>query len=468
MLARKGDTKYPLLYIGVLLLALVTGATIAYAPTYLGHSGPYIVVGAFLVAITVVAILLKWQLGVLVLPALLPYEDLINIGSVASGIKVVALLTLFSLGLALLREQREFERFLRLWREPLTIVSFVFLMWVFASMFWASEEETALIKSITFLGVFALMIITAMLEERDLMLLWAVTALSAVTSIPAAFVLLGGAALATDERFTVTVGSRGLDPNDYACLLAIVFAVAFFGLRRYNMLAYVLAPVIFFGVFASLSRTGLITLLAAPAIVALVPRLAVGVRGRALLMYGLGAIILAGIILAIPSVGQGVSERYLTLSHFEDQTTWSGRWDIWRAALQIIVSHPFLGVGVGNFPHAALDLSAQVIQLNAEQAETGGVAHNMLLSVASELGFIGLLLFSAILFFTFKALIPVSRRSALGTGLFVGVVAYLITGLTLTWEYEKIGYVLIGSVLSLSLQPARQPASSPRRQEQTC
>jgi O-antigen ligase len=457
--ASKLGTRYLLLFGGTLLLAIGMGATIAYAPRFLGDSGPYMVAGAFLVALSVVAILLKWQVGAVMLPALLPYEGIINLGPVASGIKAIALLTLFSLALSLLRDRRLLERFLRLWQRPLTLMTLVFLCWVFASVTWASQQEAALAKMITFTGVFALMVIVGMLEVRYLVLLWLTTAISSVISIPAALASSQGEAMDTGGRFS----GEAIDPNEYACLLVIVFLVAYFGLRRYKILTYALAPILFFGVFASLSRTALITLVAAPMLAVFVRRSSVRLGGRTLLMYGLGTLALAGVVLAIPWVGESVWERYMTLLQYNNQATWSGRWDIWRGALQVIVSHPFLGVGTGNFPYAAVDYSQYVTRLSA-QGEQGGVAHNILLSVASELGLVGLALFLGIFFFAFKTLLPIIQRSALGTGVFLGLIAFTIAGMALTWEDEKIGWVLFGSVLSLQLQPSVRPAPFPGAQ----
>lgn len=459
-LACKLGTRYVLLFGGTLLLAIGMGATIAYAPRILGDSGSYMVAGAFLVAVGVVVILLKWQVGAVMLPALLPYEGIINLGPVASGIKAIALLTLFSLALSLLRDQRLLERFLRLWQRPLTLTALVFLCWVFASVTWASQQEAALAKMITFTGVFSLMVIIGMLEERYLELMWLTTALSAVISIPAALLSSQGEAMDTGGRFS----GEAIDPNEYACLLVIVFLVTYFGLRRNKILTYILAPILFFGIFASLSRTGLITLVAAPILAVLIPRSSIRLGGRTLLMYGLGTLALAAIILAIPWVGENVWERYMTLLQYSNQETWSGRWDIWRGALKVVISHPFLGVGTGNFPYAAVDYSQYVMRLSA-QGEQGGVAHNVLLSVASELGLIGLALFLGILFFAFRSLFLITQRSTLGTGVFLGLVAFTIAGMALTWEDEKIGWVLLGSVLSLHLQPSAQHVPLVGRQE---
>jgi putative inorganic carbon (hco3(-)) transporter len=446
---RKPGTEYLLLLGNTLLIAIVMGAAIAYAPRFLGDNGPYIVGGAVLVAVVGIAILFKWQLGVLMLVALLPYQETINTGSFTSGFKALTLLTFFSLALGLLREQKLLERFRRLWRQPLTLAVFLFVLWALASVLWASNEGAALARTGTFGGVFGLMVLIGMLEERYLVLLWAILALSAALSVPAAFVLPSSEEILNKGRF-----SSGLHPNDYAGLLVIVFFAAYFGLRRYRMATYILAPVLLFGIFASLSRTGLIALAATPVLaIMFVPRLAARLGGRTLLVYGLVAAALVVIFLVIPPVGESVWERYMTLYQYQNEDTWAGRWAIWWAALGIFASHPFLGVGAGNYPYFALGYSVEyVTRLSGKEGEIAGVTHQIFLAVASELGLVGLMLFLAILFLGFKLALQLSRRSFLGTGMLVSLVAYTVIGMTTAWEYQKIGYIVLGSILSLGLQ----------------
>jgi O-antigen ligase len=92
-------------------------------------------------------------------------------------------------------------------------------------------------------------------------------------------------------------------------------------------------------------------------------------------------------------------------------------------------------------------------------------AHNMILSVASQLGLVGLILFLGILFFAFKTAWLIAQRSDLGTGIFLGLIVVMIAGLTLTWENNKIVYVLFGSVLALQLHDSARRAHSPDKHE---
>jgi O-antigen ligase len=105
-----------------------------------------------------------------------------------------------------------------------------------------------------------------------------------------------------------------------------------------------------------------------------------------------------------------------------------------------------------------MEHSVTVQAHSARKEHVAGIAHNMFLSVASQLGLVGLLLFLGILFFAFKAAMPIARRSGLGTGIFLGLIVSMIAGLTLTWELDKALYVLFGSVLALQLDNSARQA----------
>jgi O-antigen ligase len=228
------------------------------------------------------------------------------------------------------------------------------------------------------------------------------------------------------------------------------------------MIALLLAPVFLYGIFATASRTGLVALVATPLLALFVPRLAPRLGLRILPLYVLGAAAIVVMALAIPSVGERTLERYMTLSEYQSAETWSGRWSNWQGALKVIESHPILGVGAGNYGEAALEYSttAQVHSAKVEGSRGGvaGVAHNTLLGVASQLGLVGLILFLGILFFAFTPAWLIAQRSDLGTGIFLGLMVAVIAGLTLTWENQKIVYVLIGSVLALQLHDSTRRA----------
>jgi O-antigen ligase len=453
--------RHLLLYGGALLLAVVVGAVVANSERFGGDNGPYILLGALLAVAAAAAILLQWRLGALLLVAALPFEVVIKFGSAASGMKALALLTFVSLALALLTDQKLFERFARLWQQPLALAVLAFVLWISASILWASAKGEALRATTSFLGLLGLVVVIGLLERRYLVLVWAALALSAALSVPAGYLLPvpEGSDMAVTGRF----GPGGAGPNSYACLVAIALLVAYFGLpRRHRTIAYLLLPVFLYGIFATGSRTGAIALVATPLLALFVPRLAARLGWRLLPMYAVGAGAIAMILLVFPSVGEPALERIMTLSQVESEETWTGRWDNWQGALDVFASHPISGVGAGNYAEAAMDYSETVQEHSVRKDKLSGATHNVVLSVATQLGLVGLILYAGVLFFAFKTAVPISQKEDLGTGILLGLIVAMIAGMAQPWENDKIVYVLLGSVLALQLHNSAQRAPSAR------
>ena len=453
-----------LLYGGALLLAVVVGAVVAYSERFGGDNGPYMLLGVLLAIAATGAILLQWRIGAVLLVAALPYQATINFGAVASGMKALALLTFVSFALALLTDQKLFERFARLWQQPLALAVLAFVLWLSASILWATYQGETLRQMITFLGLFGLMVVIGSLERRYLVLALAALAFSAAVSVPLGYILPvpEGSDMAVSGRF----GPGGAGPNTYSLILAIAFFAAFFGLlKQHKMIAYLLVPVFLYGIVATASRTGLIALVATPLLALVVPGLAARLSWRILPLYVMGAAATVVVALAFPSVTEAALERYTTLSQIESEETWSGRWSNWQGALDVVASHPILGVGAGNYAEAAMDYSETVQQHSIRKAEVAGATHNIVLGVASEEGLVGLILFLGILFFAFKTAWLIARKSDLGTGIFLGLIVAMIAGMAQPWETEKSLYVLFGSVLALQLHDSARRVPSVGKHE---
>ena len=460
-----GSRRHSLLYVGALLLAVVAGAVVAYSERYGGDNGPYLLLSVLLAIAAAAAIVLQWRLGALLLVAVLPFETALKVGVFASGIKILALLTFVSCALALLMEQKLRERLARLWQQPLTLAVLAFMLWVSVSVLWSSNKGAALGATVPFLGAFGLMVVIGLLEQRYLVLAWAGFVFSAALSVPAGYILPApeGSDMAVNGRF----GPGGAGPNSYSCIVTIAFFVGYFWLlRRHRIIALLLSPVFLYGIIATGSRTGLIALVATPLLALFVPRLAARMGWRTLPLYVLGAAAAAVMFLVFSSLSdEGAAQRYTTLSQIQSEDTWSGRWSLWQGALELIVSHPILGVGVGNFAESAMDHSATVVAHSNRKVDVAGVAHNMILGVTSELGLVGLILFLAVLYFAFKTAVPIAQASRMGIGILLGLIVAVIAGLTLTWENEKMVYVLLGSVLALQLHNSARRAPFLRGKE---
>lgn len=461
---RKPLPKFLFLCACVLLFGVLAGAFVAEASILEDDFDLYVAMGVVLMAFTGFAILLEWRLGAFLLGAALPFEGLLTTGFFGSGIKAIALVTFSSIGFRLLLDRRLYAKLWHLLQQPLVLTLLALVCWSTVSILWAINKEAALFKTSTFLGLFGLVLTIGLLKERELNLLWAIVALGMVLSIPLGYALPAPTEdIAASGRFT----SGGLHPNDYGGLLVIVFFVTYYMLsKRFSVTKYVLALPFCFGVLATESRAALVALLATPLLISWMPAASKRSIKGLLVTYCLLGLVFAGTIYVVPALGGTISDRYATLSEYQSEETWAGRWEIWDAAFRMMFSHPlrpFVGVGVGNFPYVAPTYSSFAASMNYEQGEGAATTHNIFLSIASELGLVGLALFLGVLFLAFRqALALVGRGSAVGVGLLFGLVAYTVMGLATSWEVDKIGYFLFGSILALySLRTTQNTIAKP-------
>jgi O-antigen ligase len=434
----------------VLLFGVLAGAFVAEASIFEDNFDLYVAIGVVLVAFTGFAILLEWRLGAFLLGATLPFEGLLAPYSLASGIKALALVTFLSIGFRLLLDRRLYAKLWRLLQQPLVLALLALVCWATFSILWATNKDAALVKTSTFFGLFGLVLTIGLLKESELKLLWVLVALGMVLSIPLGYALPAPEEeIAASGRFT----SGGLHPNDYGGLLVVVFFVTYYMVsKRFSVAKYVLALTTIFGVLVTESRTALVVLLATPLLMLWVPGAAKRSMKSLLIIYSLLGLVFAGTIFMVPALGESILDRTATLSQYQSEDTWAGRWELWDAAFRMILSDPlrlFLGVGVGNFPDVAATYSSFAAWMNSGR-EGAATTHNIFLSIASELGLVGFALFLSMLFLAFRqAWALVGRGSAVGVGLLFGLVAFTVMGLTTSWEVQKIGYFLLGSMLAL-------------------
>jgi putative inorganic carbon (HCO3(-)) transporter len=125
----------------------------------------------------------------------------------------------------------------------------------------------------------------------------------------------------------------------------------------------------------------------------------------------------------------------------------------------VFVDHPVLGVGPGVFGEYYVEYSERIGLEVHEEAKFGARAgeaperesHNIFLSIAAELGAIGLFLFLGILFVTIRDLVKARRRwrrerpdvANLAASLMLAVAAYVTAGLFLTLAFERYFWLLL-------------------------
>jgi O-antigen ligase len=150
---------------------------------------------------------------------------------------------------------------------------------------------------------------------------------------------------------------------------------------------------------------------------------------------------------------------------FSDRTGQKDRIIAWKAGLRMVEHRPLTGIGLGEF-------KPQMDRYADPGTNFSSIAHNTYLEVAAETGLPNLLVFIAMLFFTYRSLSYVrSRASRSGppllylaaTGMQAGFVGYLVGAVFLSSEYMKLFWLWI--FLSMALPSFLQPQAVEEREK---
>jgi O-antigen ligase len=185
---------------------------------------------------------------------------------------------------------------------------------------------------------------------------------------------------------------RGLgninDPNDFGQLLVCVIPLVFIFWRSKRLLRnfmFVILPVcaLLYGTYLTHSRGALLALIAVAVVAA---RRRIGT---------LPAMVIAGGIFA------GAMALHFTGGRGISADTGSDRTELWSNGLQLLKSHPFFGVGVGNMP---------------DFTDSHHTAHNSVVVCAAELGMFGLFFWCLFLFPTLRDALMAASPNKISDG----------------------------------------------------
>ncbi|CAB4921090.1 unannotated protein [freshwater metagenome] len=140
--------------------------------------------------------------------------------------------------------------------------------------------------------------------------------------------------------------------------------------------------IVLYGLVGTQSRSGLIALLVAGVAALVICR----GRRRTVLRVVLACVVLLG---AFVATNPGVVERATA-----DDSTGTGRTELWRAGLQVAEDHPLTGVGIGNFVVVSERYAQQVGTLRFAEVllEDPKPVHNAIIESVAETGVVGLVL----------------------------------------------------------------------------
>lgn len=247
---------------------------------------------------------------------------------------------------------------------------------------------------------------------------------------------------ASDVNVEYRLKAQGIldDPNDFAQLMLVTIALStvFWGQGKLASIFLVLVPgsVLLYGIYLTHSRGALVAMVVTT-IVVLRRRLKLWGAALAGMLIGAGLLIM-----------QFAGGRQISVSSGAD------RLELWSEGLYLF-KHSFgLGIGIHNY---------------ADQV--GQTAHNSILLVAVESGFIGLTLFLAVFVICFTQLQrivrpvdgsqpdPLLAREA--RSFEAALTAYLATSWFLSRAYNPVPYLLVGLVAALAFQVAERSPGLP-------
>lgn len=345
---------------------------------------------------------------------------------------------------------------------PIAVPATVFVCLLAVSALWSRDLRAGSIQLAFFLFPFAGLLAVA---ARTPFPAWLPRALAlALVGVASLFAVIGLWQAWTERIFFARdlevanaytsffrVTSLFKDPSTYGrhLVLAIAVVLVALWLGRVHVLAAAAAIAgLFAGLYFSYSQSSLVTLFVVTAAVTLVAgdrrtRLVIGTACAVCALVGAGAVA-------------------LTVRDESPQKFTSGRSNLVRNTTEVFIRHPVTGVGVGGQPRASRE------EVNPNSLAERNTSHTTPLTVAAEVGVIGLAAYLAFLLgaaWLLRETVRVDR--ALGLGLAAVFLVLVVHSLVysgffedpLTWATLALG----SGFLAARRSPAPAPAAERQR-----
>jgi O-antigen ligase len=379
----------------------------------------------------------------------IPGLDAIPIGKISGGIALLALI--FGVP-ARLRHKLTIEL-----KVLLLLLGQMMLCIPFA--FWRSGSYDTVVNKFSkgvIVAVLIYLVTTSVAELRKLLLIQA----GSIALITVASVLVH-----RTEVGRLMGIQKGIleNPNDLAINIAINFplCVAFMLAAKggaQKVLWSIALVFMSYGVVATYSRSGLLAM----AVTVAICLWEFGIKGRRVILVTAAAlvgVIGLGVMVATP--------RYLTrveslvLGNIEgsgDKGSLEARETLLKDSLIIMIKHPLLGIGPGNFPSYTL---------------TWRVAHNTYTEIGAEAGLPGLILFLVLMGLTLRKIKSVRKLPGYQTSedvrlwtsaLRAAMLAYISGAMFASTEYNLFPYFMVGYVCAMyqTASPPMEAKSIPQ------
>lgn len=391
----------------------------------------FIIVGIVLAAGIFISPIFGLALTVILIPVSTQQTlggSFLGIFSMATPIKIIGSLTFIS-ALMHYGGKKGIWNFLK---KPQMRYFFLFLIWVlicgFAQPGFATRENFTMFTSNAILGVTMIILLAEIKKFR--LALWFI-----IMSIFFICVKTVLSHLATDRA-----GGTGYGPNEFAIMILPFIAITFFmSLAEKNKTLKIIllgiAAIILFALISTVSRGGIVGLGG----MLLISTFKAKRKIIAILLVCIMAVLFLNIMPA------GLRERFEKTQVSEyaygigvgDIDSSTRRYNLSLAAWRMFLAHPIFGVGVGNYFYE-----------NRNYAPVyPGRAHNMYLEIMAELGIIGLLLFLGIIFYTSRCLNKIIKNNSVfsgyARGLYIGLAGFLVTGIFLHAQQDRILWFIV-------------------------
>lgn len=190
----------------------------------------------------------------------------------------------------------------------------------------------------------------------------------------------------------------GTDPNTLAVTLMLylpfmIFAVPWIRNRLLRTIPVLFAVASVMTIAVTGSRSGVIGLVVTGFLIWLVSK-------KKLLVAVLAVMVLVGGWFVL---GDQYQQRYASIFNTEYDPSTEGRFDAWKAGLEMFAHNPVTGIGVDCFPYA---YGAGVYSSESHYLRS----HNMYIQLITELGLVGLAAFGAFIYYMLRENFRLRRR----------------------------------------------------------
>lgn len=306
-----------------------------------------------------------------------------------------------------------------------------FFLWNFISLFWSFDIDNTIQRIKTYSQIFLLMLICwdVFREPEDLTAGLGAYVLGAYVLIASTIYnfMAGNVAVQYEGRYSAT----GVNANDVALILILGIPIGLpvvmqflftpsRSIKRFwqQLINLLYIPLAVFSIVLTGSRTSIIAII--PFGVFLIGTQWIKIERKILICV----VLLVLLLILLPLVPSTVIQRMGTIGASIRGADLGGRVTMWEKSIVVFAQYPIWGVGSGAVDHMI-----------------GGAVHNTFISVVTETGFIGLILFLAILGLVVYRVVTLPKEtSALWLSIYV---TWLIGIVSLSWEFRKVTWILL-------------------------